>query len=512
MGNPLRVLIVEDSANDAELLVYELMRVGYDVTHLRVETAGEMERALDESEWDVILSDYSLPAFSGPAALGVLQAKGIDLPFIIVSGTIGEETAVSSLRAGAHDFLLKGHMARLGPAIDRELREAAARRENTRLEGRLRQAQKVELLGQLAGSVAHDFNNVLTAILGFCELLLGDVAADAPERADLLEIQKAGERAAGLTRQLLAFSRQQVLQPRTHDLCELVSSVEPMLRRLIFENIDLTVSLDSGPSLLRIDATQLEQILVNLVVNARDAMPRGGKLTLTTGATVVDRAADGPPLPPGEYLVLSVSDTGTGMSEVTMQRIFEPFFTTKGAGKGTGLGLATVSGIVKQNGGEMVVASEEGRGSTFTIYLPRDVDGAPLQPSAALEGARKGSETVLVVEDDPAVRLLAGVALRRSGYEVLEAGNPLEAVRIASDYLLPIQLLLSDVIMPESEGAPLVERLRQARPELRLLYMSGYTDDAIVHHGVLEEGIPFLQKPFTPQGLSQKVREVLDAA
>jgi len=497
---PLRALLVEDSPADAELLIHELRAADFDLTFERVETASEMKKALEHGEWDIVLSDYSLPTFSGPEALKIKQTLDVDIPFIIISGTIGEETAVSALKAGAHDFLVKGRLARLIPAIDRELRDAAERRERKQLEEQLNHAQKMEAIGQLAGSVAHDFNNVLTAILGFCELALSGMAPDAPERGDLVEIRNAGERAAGLTRQLLAFSRQQVLQPKVHGLNGLVNGVLPMLRRLVVENIEIAVSLESDPSNIKIDATQLEQILINLVVNARDAMPTGGRLTI---GTRTDDATD--------TVALIVADTGTGMDEATRARIFEPFFTTKGVGKGTGLGLATVQRIVKQCGGSIEVTSEMGQGTAFRINLPRVAHAVAAHAEGRHAAARlAGSETVLIAEDDPAVRLLARLLLRRGGYTVLEAGSAAEAILVAQDCPKPIDLLLSDVIMPDSGGTPLIDRLRQTRPNLRVIYMSGYTDDAIVHHGVLDEGTAFLQKPFTPQALAQKVRDVLD--
>ena len=499
MAKPLRALLVEDSLQDAELLIHALTSGGYDVTCERVETADALRAALARGGWDIVLSDYSLPTFSGPEALRVTQDMQCDLPFIIVSGTIGEETAVSALKAGAHDFLIKGRLARLGPAIERELRDAAARRDRKELEEQLNHAQKMEAVGQLAGSVAHDFNNVLTAMLGFCELALTRVAPEAPERDDLVEIQKAGERATGLTRQLLAFSRQQVLQPKVHDLNALVSGVHAMLRRLVFENIELIVSLAPDAGAINIDATQLEQILVNLVVNARDAMPRGGRLTIETSSD-----------PAGDLVELVVTDSGSGMDDATKARIFQPFFTTKGTGKGTGLGLATVQRIVKQCGDSINVISEPGHGTTFRISFPRVPESAPAHTETAAANASRGSETVLLAEDDSSVRRLARLLLERSGYRVLEVGGCQEAVLVAREYPERIHLLLSDVIMPDTGDAPLIDQLRETRPDLRVLYMSGYTDDAIVHHGVLDEGTAFLQKPFTPLALPQKVREVLD--
>ncbi|PYR26870.1 MAG: two-component system sensor histidine kinase/response regulator, partial [Acidobacteria bacterium] len=387
--------------------------------------------------------------------------------------------------------------------------------ERKSLEEQLRQAQKLEAIGQLAGGVAHDFNNLLTAILGFSELLIAGLAPNAPERADLLEIKKAGERATGLTRQLLAFSRRQILQPAVLDINALIGGMEPMLKRLIIENVDFMVSLAPHVGRIKMDPTQLEQILVNLAVNAADAMARGGKLTIETANVTLDEHYQQRRLPvtPGEYVMLAVSDTGVGMDEATSGRIFEPFFTTKDVGKGTGLGLATVYGIVKQSGGDIHVYSEVGRGTTFKIYLPRvtaAASGASHQPRVPDEIAR-GSETILLVEDDDSVRRLVRLMLERTGYRVVEAGNPKEALRLANEFGRPIDLLLSDVIMPESEGPPLFNRLVREHPAVRVLYMSGYADEAIVRHGVLVEGTPFLQKPFTPRALTQKVRDVLDA-
>jgi two-component system cell cycle sensor histidine kinase/response regulator CckA len=383
------------------------------------------------------------------------------------------------------------------------------------LEEQFQQAQKMEAVGQLAGGVAHDFNNVLTAILGFTELMILGRSPDDPWRADLLEIKKAGDRAAGLTRQLLAFSRKQILQPKVLDINVLIAGMESMLKRLIFENVNLMMSLTAKIGLVKVDPTQLEQIVVNLVVNAADAMPRGGKLTIETANIMLDENYQQHHLPvtPGDYVMLAVSDTGVGMDEKTRRRIFEPFFTTKGVGKGTGLGLATVHGIVKQSGGDIWVYSEPDRGTTFKIYLPQVTAGVPraIERSTDAGSVPRGSETILLVEDDDGVRLLARVTLERAGYRVLQAENPKAAMRVASECAEPIHLLLSDVVMPESEGPPLFDRLSKVQQGLRVLYMSGYADEAIVRQGVLLEGTPFLQKPFSPLALMQKVRDVLEA-
>jgi PAS domain S-box-containing protein len=382
------------------------------------------------------------------------------------------------------------------------------------LESQLRQAQKLEAVGQLAGGVAHDFNNVLTSILGFSELMLESLRPEDPMRHDMLEIKKAGLRAAGLTQQLLAFSRKQILQPKILNINSVVAAMESMLRRLIFEHVDMRVSLTPEGGMIKMDPTQLEQILVNLVVNAADAMPRGGKLTIETANVRLDEDDRQRRLrvQPGDYVMLAISDTGTGMDETTLQRMFEPFFTTKGVGKGTGLGLATVYGIVKQSGGDIWVYSEPGRGSTFKIYLPLVTARAPsaIEPVTGMVAIPRGTETILLVEDDEAVRLLVRISLERTGYRVLEAGHPKEAMRLANGFLAPIDLLLSDVIMPESDGPPLFDRLTTLQPGLRVLYMSGYADEAVLHQGVLVEGTPFLQKPFTSLTLARKVRDVLD--
>jgi two-component system, cell cycle sensor histidine kinase and response regulator CckA len=386
--------------------------------------------------------------------------------------------------------------------------------EKQRLEELLRQSQKLEVIGQLAGGVAHDFNNILTAILGFCELLLTELEPHHVGREDVLEIKTAGQRAAALTRQLLAFSRKQILQPNVLDINDVIKGMEPMLRRLIAAHIDLVVSLQDDIGSIKIDPTQLEQIVMNLLVNASDAMPRGGKLTIETSNVHLDEHYGGRHLPvtPGDYVMLAVSDTGVGMDEATSQRVFEPFFTTKELGKGTGLGLATVYGIVKQSGGDIWVYSEPGHGSAFKIYLPVVTTflSAAVKVVPAPETLQRGSETILLVEDDEAVRRLARLSLERMGYVVIEAGNPREALRAAERHALRIDLLLSDLIMPESDGEPLDARLRRAHPNLRVLYISGYADEAVVRHGVIVEGTPFLQKPFTPLALSGKVREVLD--
>ena len=643
MGVPLHVLIVEDAEDDALLLVRELRRGGFEPAFERVDTPDALRAALARQEWDILFADYSMPHFSGTAALALVRERELDLPFIFVSGTIGEDTAVEAMRAGAQDYVTKGNLKRLLPAVERELQDARERRDRKRAEATLRvtqerlrqvtasstavlyatavtgetfrptwvtenitrimgydpaealgptwwtdhlhsedrdpvlaavpsilsrdhlafeyrfrhkdgsyhwihdearltrdsagrpvevfgswvditerkalemqllQAQKMEAVGLLAGGVAHDFNNVLTAIGGYAELVREDLPGEDARRHDVEEILRATERAATLTRQLLAFSRRQVLAPRVLDLNGVVAGVDNMLRRLIGADVELRTALGPVLGAVRADPGQLEQVIMNLVVNARDAMPRGGKLTIETANAELDEsyALEHPSVVAGPYVMLAVSDSGVGMDAATQARIFEPFFTTKEKGKGTGLGLATVYGIVKQSGGNIWLYSEPGRGTTFKIYLPR-VDQPPEQPAAAPapRAAPRGSETVLLVEDDEAVRALARKMLAAHGYTVLAAASGAEALKLAADHTGPIHLLVTDVVLPGMSGRELATRFQSVRPGLKVLYTSGYTDDAVVHHGVLDPGIAFLQKPFTSGTLARKVRETLDS-
>ncbi|HEX4600634.1 MAG TPA: response regulator [Gemmatimonadales bacterium] len=802
MGIPLRLLIAEDAEDDARLVVRELERGGYEPTVERVETAAAMQAALDRNNWDLVIGDYSMPHFSGPAALALLREHDPDTPFIFVSGTIGEDVAVEAMKAGAQDYLIKGNLRRLIPAIQRELQDADVRRERRRaqrallerarlaeltaevgaalslglalrptlqrcaealvrhldvafariwllneatntleleasagmythidgahsrvlvgrakigriaeqrrpqltnqvvgdpdvtdqawaqregmvafagyplllqdrllgvmamfarhalsefvpkalasvssavavgverkraeaalrqseqrfakvfaaspigiaistladgryldandafvrlvgrtrdevlghttvelgilstaadraailgrmesgsahdldvtlrakdgsarhvlcsleqidiggepcllalvhdvtqarlLEQQLRQSQKMEAVGRLAGGVAHDFNNLLTVITSYCDLLLDSFAPDDSRRADVGEVRKAADGAAGLTRQLLSFSRQQVLQPRVLDLNASVRNTESLLKRLLGEDVQLVTTLASGLGMVKVDPSHLEQIIMNLAVNARDAMPEGGRVTLETANVEMDEVyvRGHATAQPGRYVVLAVSDTGIGMDEATQARMFEPFFTTKEPGKGTGLGLATVYGVVKQAGGFIWVYSEPGRGASFKVYLPR-VDEPADAPAAPPTGpAPRGTETVLLVEDAAAVRTVTRQVLERQGYTVLEAPSGDVALQIAAKHHGPIHLLLTDVVMPGVSGRQLAERLVGLRPEIVVLYTSGYTDDAVVRHGVLEAGVAYLQKPFTADRLAHRVREVL---
>jgi len=633
MGIPLRVLIVEDSEDDVRLLARELKRGGYEVIHEQVDTAPAMQAALDRQVWDVVIGDFSMPKFSGVEALALVRERGLDVPYICVSGTITEEVAVAAMKAGANDWVTKGQLKRLLPAIERELREAkgraalraaeasyetlvehapvgiyrssldgrflslntalvrilgydsaadvlrldlardvyadpaerqrlvdrdsytdreydeveatwkgkdgrlltvqlsvravrnAARQveyyetfvrdvtEQRRLQQQLVQVQKMEAVGRLAGGIAHDFNNLLTVITSYSDLLLEDLGKDDPKRDDVQQVLKAADGAASLTRQLLAFSRQQVLAPRVVNLNAVVEGLQKILRRVIGEDVELAAVLAPDLGAVKADVGQLEQVLMNLTVNARDAMPTGGKLTIETANVEhePEYALEREAAAVGRFVMLAVTDTGVGMDEATKAKIFEPFFTTKEAGKGTGLGLATVYGIVNQSGGFIWVYSEPGNGTSFKIYLPR-ID-APVEgvKTAGSVSVPRGTETVLLVEDAAAVRAVAKQVLERQGYTVLEAPDGDVALHVAQKHRGPIHLLLTDVVMPVLSGRPLAEQLARVRPDMKVLYASGYTDDSVVRHGILEAGTAYLQKPFTPDSLARKVREVLDA-
>jgi two-component system cell cycle sensor histidine kinase/response regulator CckA len=384
--------------------------------------------------------------------------------------------------------------------------------ERKKLEQQLRQAQKMEAIGLLAGGVAHDFNNLLTVIIGYSDLTITRLRDDDPLQRNLEEIRRAGNFAASLTRQLLAFSRKQILQPRVLDLNSVVAEMGRMLRRLIGEDVELRTVLRPDLGKIRADPGQIEQVLMNLAINARDAMPGGGKLTIETQAvTFTEELADQPfAVSAGIYAKLLVTDTGIGMDEETVARIFEPFFTTKESGRGTGLGLSTVYGIIKQSGGYVLVHSEVGRGTTFAVYLPQvDAGSEEYKLSTAIQDHLQDNETILLVEDQDTVRRTVSKILETYGYQVLEARNGGSALLLCERYEKPIDLLLTDVVMPEMSGRELADRLASQHPEMKVLYMSGYIDDVIVHHGVLDEGTAFIQKPFAADVLARKVREVL---
>jgi two-component system, cell cycle sensor histidine kinase and response regulator CckA len=376
-------------------------------------------------------------------------------------------------------------------------------------EEQLRQAQKMEAIGQLAGGVAHDFNNLLTIIAGYSSMLLSVLPVEDPSRVPVGEIRLAAERATALTRQLLTFSRKHVIAPRALNLNEVVSSAEQLLRRLIGENIIVSTALAQGVSQVRADPVQIEQVIVNLAINARDAMREGGRLTIETCDVELTKVKDAD-CAPGRYVMLAMTDTGCGMTPDVKARLFEPFFTTKGPGKGAGLGLATAYGIIKQSGGQIVVHSEPGIGSCFKVYLPAIAPWTQQAGAGDPARAEHGHETILLVEDEAGVRKLARLVLESHGYQVIEANSGAQAIEVVNSRNGPIHLVVTDVVMPQTSGSQLAQHLRGSHPDTKVLFMSGYTDDAVVRRGIIEAHTAFLQKPFTPHALIQKVRDVLD--
>jgi hypothetical protein len=639
MAATTRVLHVEDEVTDSDLVTVWLHEAGLDWEVVRVDTRDAFVSALESDEFDVVLSDFQLPAFNGLEALKETRARRPELAFVFFTATLGEERAVDALKAGATDFVAKERPARLVPALRRAVREAEERTarkraeeglrqreesfhllfesnphpmwvfdreslrflevnsaaiahygysrdeflamritdirpaadaakavatvrsesesgtrhhtgdwrhqlkdggiidveiaahdiefagragrlvvahdvtERKRLEAQLLQSQKLEAVGQLAAGVAHDFNNLLNVITGYSELLLRSLPPNGTDRERTEQVRRAAERGAGLTRQLLAFSRRQVLEPRVLDLNAALADVQSMLTRLIGEDIKIVTAFDPALGRVFADPGQMEQVLVNLVVNARDAMPDGGSLVLETSNVALDEAyaRTHPGARTGAHVRLAVSDTGHGMDAATAARVFEPFFTTKPRGKGTGLGLATVHGIVQQSGGHVDVYSEPGHGTTFKIYLPR-VEAQEERP--ADEGARVephgGSETIVLVEDEDGLRALIREVLEDAGYRVVEAQDPERGLAAVRAEPRGIDLLMTDVILPQMRGNELADRVREISPGARVLFMSGYTDEAIGQHAVLSPGSHFLQKPFSLAALLAKVRVVLE--
>jgi len=519
---PLRLLHLEDNPVDAELITTTLMEGNIPCQSQLVDTRQAFVAALKEGRIDLILADYSIPGFDGMTALILARQHCPDVPFLFVSATIGEELAIDAMHQGATDYVLKQRLGRLVPSVQRALRELDDRAERKRAEEALRQSekqfrqsQKMEAVGRLAGGIAHDFNNLLTIIMGYSQVLLTELGPQHPLRGKIEETLKAGERAATLIRQLLTFSRKQSLDPKILSLNTAVTSLESLLRRLIGEDIQLVSKLDPTNGRLRADQAQLEQVLVNLVVNARDAMPKGGTLTIETAQVELTRSPvyHLTPLPPGPYVRLAVSDTGCGMDRMTQSHIFEPFFTTKGEGKGSGLGLSTVFGIVTQSGGAIDVTSRVGHGTRFDLYFPSvESDILTTAPTQPLGQPQRGTETILLVEDEPSVRTLVRDELRKLGYRVVEAKNGVEACLLATQQAASLQLLLTDVVMPGMGGRELAQHLSVIKPDLRTLFISGYMDDVGIMAGQEEGTSSFLQKPFTPEVLGRAVRNLLDAS
>jgi two-component system cell cycle sensor histidine kinase/response regulator CckA len=631
--------MIDDSPLDSELIAQTLDDTPLGVEWKRVNNIDDLMVELAAWSPDLILADFHLPPISAIEVLTLLRQRQIDIPVIVVTGTLSDELAVQCLTHGAVDYVLKDRLVRLPSAIERALEEKQFQNERARaladlreselrfrqvtesidevfwltdiahrrviycspsyekiwgrpcedvyhvshswleaihvedrekmekallqlktsssydleyrivrpdgdvrwirdrafpvedadgktyriagvaeditqrreLEDQLRQAQKMDAIGQLAGGIAHDFNNLLTVISGYCQLALAGLSPEDPLRHNIDQINRAGFRAASLTRQLLTFSRKQVIQPRTLNLNSVVSNIEGMLSRLFHGEVQLKTVLDPHLAPVRADAGQIEQVIFNLVVNARDAMPHGGIITLETHNVELDpKDSQKDDSERSEWQVmLTVSDTGVGMDQTVLSHMFEPFFTTKAPGKGTGLGLATVYGIVKQSEGSISVSSETGRGTTFSIYLPRAEGPVADDDSLNRMSSRPGSETILLVEDDEMVRTLTREILKSNGYTVLEARDVHEALRIGKQHD-EIDLLLTDVVMPEASGPELSERIVSSRPNMKVLYMSGHSDAALHHRGVIPSEVNFITKPFPPDALLKIIRDILE--
>jgi two-component system, cell cycle sensor histidine kinase and response regulator CckA len=514
MTTPLRVLIVEDSEDDTALLVRELRRGGYNVTFERVDSRGALDEAVGKWEWDIVICDYSMPHFSGTDALRLLREKGSEVPFIFLSGTIGEETAVAALKQGAQDYLMKGNLKRLIPAIQRELRENEERQSRKDLEQRVQRLEKFESIGRLAGGIAHDFNNALGVILGWAQL--GEEKAEAVSREQLREtfhkIGDAARHSAGLTSQLLAFARRQVLQPRNINMNDLVSETTTLLRSTVGARIEFRVVLAPDLNSIRADPTQIHQILINLCLNARDAMSQGGRLLVETQNTEVreDFCKKYPYAKPGKYVLLSVSDTGVGMDAATLDHIFEPFFTTKEMGKGTGLGLPTVYGIVKQHEGFLNVFSEPGRGSTFLVYFPASLEVQQVPKLPRTNHAHGGHEAILLAEDNEALQELTRRTLEALGYLVIAVNNGEDAVAEFAANYTKISLVILDVAMPILDGTEAYLQMREIRSDLSVVFTTGHTTESVLLSSLVKEGAAFLQKPYPLSDLTRVVRNLLD--
>ncbi|MFO0592799.1 MAG: GAF domain-containing protein [Polyangiaceae bacterium] len=468
----------------------------------------------------VVVNDFHTASMTSPWH-DVARRVGVGATATFPIKEQGRPIAVLALYAAQRDYFdpdLLATLSEIMPSVSlgvdklyQERERAREEAERRRIEEQFRQAQKMEAVGKLAAGVAHDFNNLLTIISGYSDPAYVELFDADGMREALGEIHRAGERAETLTRQLLTFSRRQVIEPKVLSLNAVVAETEKMLRRMIGEDVILTTRLDPALGLARVDPGQMSQILINLAVNARDAMPTGGQLLIETANVTLDEEACAalPGLALGPHVMLIVRDTGHGMNTATRARLFEPFFTTKGPGKGTGLGLATVLGIAQQANGQISVESEPGKGATFRVYLPRVPTQSEVPSVNVPSSLPTGSETVLLVEDQEALRTLAARVLRGCGYAVLEASNGREGVTVAEAHPGPIDLLVSDVVMPHLGGRQLVEKIQLSRPLIRVLLMSGYTDDALIQHGVEEAKIAFLRKPFTPSQLAKKVRGVL---
>jgi two-component system cell cycle sensor histidine kinase/response regulator CckA len=507
----LRVLFIEDSEDDAALQARLFRQAGYQVDCARVESSEELHAAL-EKPWDIVISDYSMPRFSGTDALKAIRGRGLDIPFIFVSGTIGEDAAVAALKVGAQDYLMKSDLGRLVPSVQRELRESEERKQRKRLEEQVHQLQRFEAIGRLAGGVAHDFNNVIGAIMGWAEIGANAAEPGSELQDKFLKIRSQAERASGLTRQLLAFARRQTLQPCNTNLNELAKETISLLRSVIGERIEIHMQLADNLNVVWADPGQIEQVLMNLSLNARDAMPTGGRLIIETRNVTVgeDYQRVHAYAAPGEYVLLQVLDTGVGMDPEILAHIFEPFFTTKEMGRGTGLGLATVYGVVKQHKGFIDVDSTPGRGTGFRVYLPLGNGPAdqPAKPSAfALRG---GTECILIAEDNDDLREAARGILQSLGYRVVAAKDGAEAVQVFEQDKTSIDLVFLDVVMPKLNGPEAYLKMVALKPGTPVIFTTGYASETTMVPIKAREQATILRKPYGSLYLAQKLREELD--
>ena len=511
MEASIRLLIVEDSEDDAALLLMLLRQAGFEIESERVESATGMARALNKN-WDIVISDHSMPQFSGSQALKMVRARDPEVPFIFVSGTIGEDVATDAMRTGAQDYVMKTNLKRLVPAVQRELRDAAERKERKRLDRRVRQLQKFEAVGKLVGGIAHDFNNMIGAILGWAEMGADETEPQTRLHDRFQKIREQSLRAGKLTSQLLAFAGGQILQPRKVNLNILVEEEMSLLSRIIGDDIDVRVIVAADLCVTLADPTQIEQVLMNLCLNARDAMVGGGQLLIETQNVEIDVAfcrehAFGRP---GRYVLLSVTDTGSGMDTGTIEHIFEPFFTTKETGKGTGLGLATVDRIVKQHGGFIFAKSSPGKGASFRVYLPAaNGDHEPLE-SVPEDRPLRGTETILLAEDHDGLRDTAQEMLQALGYHILVASDGQKALDIFKSNSGRIDLIVMDVVMPSLSGPEAYLEMSALRPGVRVIFTTGYTPEAMSLIAMVEKGAAVLQKPYSLTSLSQMVRGALE--
>jgi signal transduction histidine kinase len=510
----VRILLIDDDPQAQALIEMALIDAHFERRIEVIGTAAAGLARIKADEHDIYLVDQRLPDGTGLELIRMAKALGTDKPFILMTGYGSGALDEAALQEGAADYVEK-HL--VGAHLERSIRYALRNWQSSRAlqdrEEQLRHSQKMEAIGRLAGGVAHDFNNLLTAIIGYTDMIAERGELDPATDREVSEIRMAADRGAALTRQLLAFSRKQLLNPTVINVNESVRGLLHMLPRLIGDHIRTDARLEHKLGFVKADASQIEQVIVNLVLNARDAMPTGGHVTIETTNVVLDGdrlAGEGLALEPGPYVMLTVTDTGAGMDEETRAHAFEPFFTTKEKGKGTGLGLATVYAIIDQSGGGIAMDTAPGRGTSIKIYLPVTDAPPPAERPNVAPLATEGNETLLLVEDNDAIREISARALRRRGYTVYEARNGVEAIEWSSRTTCRPDMLITDVVMPGLSGPNLATRLREENPGLRVLYMSGYTDDATELHGTFWGGVPLLQKPFTPALLAERVRMALD--